>query len=233
MSVFAIADLHLDGGAGKPMDVFGSHWAGHRERIFSSWQNSVGPDDIVLLPGDICWAMYFTDALSELNAISSLPGTKAMIRGNHDYWWASPTKMRSMLPHDIRVIQNDSVEFEDFVVCGSRGWLLPCDSEFKQDDRKIYARELIRLELSLRSVRNREKPVICMLHFPPLPANGQDSGFTELLDKYGVKVCLYGHLHGRSCAGAFDGVKNGTVYKLCSADSLNFELLKIDDLLRE
>ena len=228
MRIFAIADLHLDGGAGKPMDVFGAHWANHRERIFSSWQSLVSPEDCVLIPGDICWAMYFEDALNDLNDIASLNGTKILIRGNHDYWWSSLAKMRDALPCDIKLVQNDSVDMGEFVVCGSRGWLLPTDSEFKQADRKIYERELIRLELSLRSIKRKDLPVICMLHFPPVASSGCDSGFSELLERYGVRLCLYGHLHGSSCSSAFNGVKNGIEYRLCSADSLDFKLARIE-----
>ncbi len=228
MRVYAIADLHLDGGAGKPMDVFGTHWANHRERIFASWQEAVAPNDCVLIPGDICWAMYFADALSELEAISRLNGVKVLIRGNHDYWWNSLTRMRSRLPSNMLLIQNDSVDMGEFAVCGSRGWLLPTDSEFKQDDRKIYERELIRLELSLRSVKRRDIPIICMLHFPPLSQSGADTGFTELLERYGVSLCVYGHLHGKSCQTAFNGEHNGVEYRLCSADSLGFAPTLID-----
>ncbi len=227
MKIFAIADMHLDGGAGKPMDIFGPHWANHRERIFGSWQRRVEEDDVVLIPGDICWAMYFEDALSELKAIAALPGKKVMIRGNHDYWWASPTKMRSRLPDSIFIIQNDSLDLGGFTVCGSRGWLLPSDSDFKQDDKKIYERELIRLELSLRSVKRADVPKVCLIHYPPVSSKGDGSGFSELMDKYGVTLCLYGHLHGRSCAQGFNGVINGTEYRLCSADSLGFEPMQI------
>lgn len=222
MKVFAIADLHLDGGAGKPMDVFGSHWAFHRERIFDAWQELVSPEDVVLIPGDICWAMYFEDAKADLLSISELNGTKLMIRGNHDYWWSSLTQMRDFLPDNTLLIQNDSVSLGGYTFCGSRGWLLPSDSEFKQSDKKIYERELIRLELSLKSGARSGLPIICLLHFPPLNVSGEDTGFTELMDKYGVKLCAYGHLHGRSCEKAFNGEKNGVAYKLCSADSLGF-----------
>lgn len=228
MKIFAIADLHLDGGAGKPMDVFGSHWANHRERIFCSWQNTVSPEDYVLIPGDICWAMYFEDAYSELISISELNGTKVLIRGNHDYWWSSLTKMREALPKNLILIQNDSACLNGFTVCGSRGWLLPGDSEFKSSDKKIYERELIRLELSLRSVRNKQEPIICMLHYPPLSSNGDDTGFTALMEQYGVSKCLYGHLHGATCASAFNGIKNNIEYRLCSADSLGFNLMQLE-----
>lgn len=228
MRIFAIADLHLDGGAGKPMDIFGPHWANHRDRIFGSWQINVRPDDCVLIPGDICWAMYFKEAYEDLTAISKLNGTKILLRGNHDYWWNSLTQMRAALPESIKLIQNDSVDMGEFTVCGSRGWLLPTDSEFKQADKKIYERELLRLELSLRSVRRTDVPIVCMMHFPPISSDGAQTGFTRLMEQYGVKRCVYGHLHGKSCVGAFNGSAFGIKFDLCSADSLGFEPMLVD-----
>ncbi len=225
MKVFAIADLHLDGGADKPMDVFGYRWENHRERMFDSWQSVVGVNDCVLVPGDICWAMRFSNALTELNAIAALNGTKLLIRGNHDYWWASPTRMRSALPSDMRLIQNDSVDMGAFSVAGSRGWILPSDSNFKADDRKIYERELLRLGLSFASVKHG--PVICMTHFPPLAGDGADTDMTALMEKQGVILCVYGHVHGDGCSSAFDGEKNGIRYRLCSADNLGFAPVEV------
>ncbi len=227
MKVFAIADLHLDGGAGKPMDVFGSRWERHRERIFDSWQSVVGAGDCVLIPGDICWAMRFEDAASDLEDISALNGTKLLLRGNHDFWWSSVTRMRSVLPSDIRFIQNDSVDMGEFCVAGSRGWMLPSDSDFTADDRKIYSRELLRLELSLSSVKHA--PLICMTHFPPLSGDGADSEVTALLEKHDALLCVYGHIHGYACAGAFNGEKNGVSYVLCSADSIGFSPLLVSE----
>ena len=227
MKLFAIADLHMDGGAGKPMDVFGPHWAGHCERIFSSWQGCVGEGDAVLIPGDISWAMHFPDALPDLMTISELSGTKVLLRGNHDYWWGSLTRMRGALPDNMKLIQNDACDLGPFVVCGSRGWILPSDSDFSADDRRIYERELIRLELSLGAAKRlaapEEKPITAMLHFPPVMRDGNATGFTELLEKYGVSRCLYGHLHGSiAWEVGFKGERNGVVYELVSADALGF-----------
>ena len=231
MKLFAIADLHLDGGAGKPMDVFGEMWAGHRERIFGSWRETVGEEDVVLIPGDISWAMHFKDALPDLFSISELPGTKVLSRGNHDYWWGSLSRMREALPGNMKLIQNDAVDLGDLVVCGSRGWILPSDPDFSGADRKIYERELLRLGLSLDAadrLAKGEKPIVCMLHFPPAMKDGAATGFTELMEKNGVSLCVYGHLHG---APAWDvGIKgelNGIRYKLCSADSLGFSPAEI------
>lgn len=226
MKLYAIADLHMDGGAGKPMDVFGSNWENHVERIFAAWRESVTEDDVVLVPGDISWAMRFEDALSGLNALSELPGLKILLRGNHDYWWGSLTRMRETLPKCVKLIQNDALETDGIVVCGSRGWLLPSDKDFKAADRKIYERELLRLEMSLTAaerLNEGSKPIVCMLHFPPLHSDGAPTGFSELLKKHGVKKCVYGHLHGAAAWDiGFTGVLDGVDYELVSADYLGF-----------
>lgn len=233
MKLFAIADIHMDGGAGKPMDVFGSRWENHCERIFSSWRDVVGETDVVLIPGDISWAMRFDDALPDLMSISELPGTKLLLRGNHDYWWGSLTRMRAKLPSDMKLVQNDAVDCGSFVVCGSRGWLLPTESGFSDDDRKIYERELIRLKLSLgfaERLAGGTKPIIAMLHYPPMMRDARPTGFTELLEGHKVMRCLYGHLHGsKAWEIGFQGEHGGVNYALCSADSLDFKLMQVEE----
>ncbi len=235
MKVFALSDLHLDGKQNKPMDVFGDRWAGHAQRVFDNWRAAVTEEDCVLIAGDFCWAMMLRDAEDDLFAVSQLPGQKIMIRGNHDYWWSSPTKMRDLLPKNMRIIQNDAVDMGPFVACGSRGWLLPGSAEFTQADEKILARELIRLEMSLNAaVRlagegEEEKPIIVMMHYPPVPENGADSAFSELIARYRVKTVVYGHLHAQSCKNAFEGEKNGASYILTSADHLGFVPKLIDE----
>ena len=238
MKLFAIADLHLDGGAGKPMDVFGANWDSHEARIFSSWLETVGEEDTVLVPGDISWAMHFRDALPDLEALHGLPGKKVLLRGNHDYWWSSLTQMRSRLPEDIALIQNDALDIGPFIVCGSRGWTLPCDSEFSAADRKIYERELIRLELSLAAAERLKgrsgKPIIAMMHFPPLMRDGRPTGFSELLERYGAAACLYGHLHGAPAWEAgFRGEMNGVLYALVSADAVDFSPMQVAEFAEE
>ena len=229
MKVFALGDLHLSGKQNKPMDVFGERWANHRERIFGAWQQTVGDGDCVLLPGDFCWAMQLNDALDDLFAVSELPGTKILLRGNHDYWWASPTKMRDLLPPSMKIIQNDAADMGEFVVCGSRGWLLPGSADFRAEDEKIHKRELMRLEMSLnaavrlaRPEDGPEKPIIVMMHYPPLTENGESTGFSELIERFPVFSVVYGHLHAQSCRLAFEGEHGGVNYSLCSADHLGF-----------
>ena len=125
MAIYAIADLHLPGGDIKPMDVFGAHWAGHFEKISEDWRARVKPEDVVLLPGDISWAMALTDARQDLEAIGALPGSKVLLRGNHDYWWSGIGRVRDILPPDMYAVQNDCLCLNDTLICGTRGWLLP------------------------------------------------------------------------------------------------------------
>ena len=234
MKLFAIADLHMDGGAGKPMDVFGANWAGHVGRIFGSWKSKVGPGDAVLIPGDISWAMHWAEALPDLTELASLPGKKVLLRGNHDYWWGSLTRMRAQLPPGMYMVQNDCVDIGPCVIAGSRGWLTPESPDFSADDRKIYERETIRLGLSLAQAKRRaaaeNKPIIAMMHFPPLLRSGNPTGFSDLFEKFGVTRVLYGHLHGGlSWEAGWRGEKNGVLYELCSADSLGFEPMLVTE----
>jgi len=222
MRIFAIGDLHLSLSSDKPMDVFGSNWDNHSERVAQAWKDAVEPNDLVLIPGDISWAMQLKDAEADIRFIGDLPGRKVIMRGNHDYWWNSVSKVRSILPKDMWALQNDAVELENVVIAGSRGWMCPGSAGFDgEEDKRIYEREVLRLELSL-SKAEKGKPVIGMLHYPPFNERRQPSGFTELFEKYGVKTVVYGHLHGKSCRNAFEGERNGVEYILCSADHLEF-----------
>ncbi|MDY3309207.1 MAG: metallophosphoesterase [Eubacteriales bacterium] len=236
MSIFALADLHMDGKQGKPMAVFGEKWNNHCERIFENWSNTVSREDLVLIPGDICWAMQLNDAIDDINKLSALPGTKLLLRGNHDYWWSSLAKMQSMFPEDVHIIQNDSFVYGDTAIAGTRGWLYPAAAGYTEKDEKIYNRELIRLELTLSSAMRRIKDneansIILMLHYPPLGTDGAATGFTELIDKYPVTDVVYGHLHAQSAKFAFEGERSGKMYHLCSSDHLDFypKLIKKDN----
>lgn len=229
MKVFAIGDLHLPGNDDKPMNVFGSKWDNHFERICDDWASKVGKDDVVLIPGDISWAMHFEDALSDIEAISKLNGFKIIMRGNHDYWWSSLTKLRAVLPEDMYALQNDCIEIGSVSFCGSRGWLCEGNAAFKAEaDGKIYQREVMRLEMSLKKAKEGQ-PIIGMLHFPPFNEKHQPSKFTELFERFNVKNVVYAHLHGKSCRNAFEGVRNGVEYTLCSADHLDFKLKQITE----
>ena len=222
MRIFALGDLHLSHGNPKPMDIFGPNWAGHAARIEEAWRASVQAEDAVLIPGDISWAMDLAGARKDLDYLAALPGRKILLRGNHDYWWSSLSKVRACLPADIYALQNDCIILGGVAVVGTRGWVCPGSAAFDPArDQKLYDREVIRLELSLKSApAGMEK--LCMLHYPPFNEKRQQSGFTELLEAYGVERVLYGHLHGKSCRSAFEGMRNGVEYMLCSADYLHF-----------
>ena len=228
MSIFAIADLHLPGGDIKPMDIFGAHWADHFERISQDWRSRVKDDDIVLLPGDISWAMSLPDAIPDLKAIGELPGKKVLLRGNHDYWWSSISRVRDALPENMYAVQNDCVCIDDTVICGTRGWNLPGE-QTTADDMKIYQRELLRLNMTLTQARRMaaDRPIVCMMHFPPLTEAVRDSGFVELLQQFGISDVVYGHLHGAGLKTAFKGEYRGIRFHLVSCDGLGFRLYQL------
>ena len=197
MRVFAIADPHLSRAQPKPMSIFGGNWEGHPDIFFTRWQETVQEDDLVLIPGDISWAMSLEDALFDLQDIAALPGQKVLIKGNHDYWWGSVSKVRKALPESMYVLQNDALTFGDIAIAGTRGWVCPSSHEFSDQDKKIYERELGRLRLSLKAAAAFGKDkLIVMLHYPPTNAALEPSGFTELLAEFKADVLVYGHLHG-------------------------------------
>ncbi len=222
MRIFALGDPHLSLSTDKPMDIFGPNWDDHAARLQAAWRAAVRPEDAVLLPGDISWAMSLDEAKADLEFLAALPGTKVLLRGNHDYWWNSISKVRAALPDGMHAVQNDSLVLGGVAVLGTRGWVCPGSALFDPAaDQKLYERELIRLELSLKSAP-AGLPKLCMLHYPPFNERRQQSGFTELLEAYGVERAVYGHLHGKACRNAFEGLRNGVEYTLCSADHLEF-----------
>ncbi|MDO4567960.1 MAG: metallophosphoesterase [Clostridia bacterium] len=223
MKVFAIGDLHMPGGMEKPMGVFGSKWDDHIARFSRTWKCTVSDNDIVLIPGDISWAMRLEDALPDLYLIHELPGTKVLLRGNHDYWWSSIGKLRTALPPSIHAIQNDAVTIGDYCIFGTRGWTYPGMVNFSEtNDRHIYEREVLRLQLSATRV-DASKCVICMMHFPPISDARSESGFLSAIELSGAKTVVYAHLHGRACDNAFEGEYRGVEYMLCSCDYIGFK----------
>lgn len=231
MRLFAIGDLHLPGGQEKPMDVFGGHWEGHFDRISADWRARVTQDDVVLIPGDTSWAMQLSDAIPDLRAIGELPGRKILIKGNHDYWWGGIGQVRRALPEGMMAIQHDVVDLGDVVVTGTRGWAYPtAEATLSPEDERIFNREMIRLELALTAARKaaEERPIVVMLHYPPLYLQGRDTPFTQLLEKYAVHTVVYGHLHGAGVRAGFTGEWNGVRYMLTSCDSLAFALAEVD-----
>lgn len=162
--------------------------------------------------------------MDDLKAIAALPGRKVLLRGNHDYWWSSLNKIKAVLPDRMYVVQNDALKLDDYVFCGTRGWMFPTEqTPLDTDNEKIYQRELIRLEMSLKAAAAMEaKEKVVMLHFPPLYADGYSTGFTDLLEKYNVHHVVYGHLHAAGIKNGFVGERNGVQYTLTSCDSLGF-----------
>lgn len=201
MRVFAIADLHLSFTAPKPMTVFGPQWAGHPGAIFTHWREVVADGDVVLLPGDLSWAMRLPGALEDLSHVAALPGTKVLLRGNHDYWWPAIGKLRAALPPGMLAVQNDALRIGNLIVSGTRGWTTPGPDSFTEEDRRIYERELERLRLSLEAARTLGAGTpglthVLMLHYPPTGPQFAPTGFTDLLARARPDRVVYGHLHG-------------------------------------
>ena len=195
MAIFGIADLHLDFSGEKPMDVFGSIWENHVEKLAAAWQRTVGVNDLVLLAGDHSWALHLASAKADLAFISSLPGRKILSKGNHDLWWQSLKKMQEQTGGTLEFLQNNAFVYGEWSICGSRGWISPEDDCFTEHDWKIYNRELLRLENSLKLAEPGKRKLV-MLHFPPFNKQALASDFTRLLENYGVEKCIYGHIHG-------------------------------------
>lgn len=235
MKVYAISDLHLSLNNPKPMDIFGGNWANYWENITADWSAKVTEKDIVLISGDISWANGIEDALPDLNAIAKLPGKKVIIKGNHDYWWASYSKVKQALPHTMCAIQNNAIELNNIIIAGTRGWTLTTDKSSEQDI-KIYKRELIRLKMSLDEANKlyknndgSQKPIILMMHYPPFNALWQDSEFTDIIKAYSVTAVVYGHLHGTDCRVKDIIIKDNIPYYLTSCDLVNNKLQLLYD----
>lgn len=225
MSLFAIGDLHLsfDERIEKPMDIFGDQWLDHHKRLKECWENTITEDDTVLIPGDVSWGLRLDEAIADFQWIEGLPGHKVITKGNHDLWWTSIGKMNALFDN-ITFLQNHCymIPGTETAICGTRGWICPGTEAFDEHDQKIYDRELIRLEFSLAEAKAAgAKTIIGALHYPPTNDKMQNSGFTEMLTKYGVETCVYGHLHGKDAfKNGIKGVLNGVEYKLVSLDYL-------------
>ncbi|WP_261664493.1 metallophosphoesterase [Deinococcus sp. Marseille-Q6407] len=236
MRVFALADLHLSAVNPKPMTIFGPNWAGHPDAIFEHWPALVRGDDLVLLPGDLSWAMTLDDALVDLQRVAELPGEKVLLRGNHDYWWSSVSKLRSRLPQGMYAVQNDALRFgppgAGVVVCGTRGWDTPGHNPLDSQDEKILSREAERLRLSLVAAHRLQQPgdrLIVMLHYPPASPPFQPNVLTPLLAESGADQIIFGHLHGIPQERTV-GQVGGIPACLVAADALNFRPRLLLDL---
>ncbi len=228
MQVFAIGDLHLSS-QGKTMDIFGPRWKDHKRKIAKNWKRMVEPEDIVLVAGDLSWALKLQEAKPDLEWIGRLPGLKLLIRGNHDYWWTSRGKVNSVLPDGMMAINANAWSRDDLSVVGTRGWNIPGTSRFDENDQKIYLRELNRLRIALKQVSQKgRRRIIAMLHHPPLTKTISSSGFTDLLESFSVSACVYAHFHGEDQKIAFEGTRNGVSYFFVSCDYLDFQPRKIE-----
>lgn len=248
MTVWAIGDLHLSFGTpGKEMDVFGDHWINHPKKIELNWKQLITDKDLVLIPGDISWAKDLASAMPDLEWIDSLPGTKVMIKGNHDYWWQAISKIRKTMPPSIHVIQHDTFEWEEYIIGGTRLWdniefnfnaYIPnienpasdpdkTEVQDTNEAERILLRELARLKMSLEGMGNSKKERIVMTHYPPVSANTDPSRTSALLKKYNVHTCVFGHLHNVQTSLPMFGEKEGIRYILASADYIDFVPIKI------
>ena len=229
MSIFALADLHLSGNPPlKPMDRFSPAWENHWEKVQAAWLATITPEDTVLIAGDTSWAMKWKDALIDLAAIDALPGHKVLIRGNHDYWWGTVSKMTQEMPDSFFFLHNNYYAAEGWGICGSRGWITPCDPSFRPEDESIYLREVARLRTSLEAARaDGFKRLIAMLHFPPMCIEEGSNGFLELLEEFEVEFCIFGHIHGDGAHMAPTGQIKSAACHLVACDALNFQPKKI------
>lgn len=220
MSLFAIADTHLSLGTNKPMDSFPG-WNDYVARLGNNWNSIVKEEDTVVIAGDISWAMNFDELYEDFSFLNDLNGKKIIVKGNHDYWWNTLSKMNKFIEENnfdsINILQNNSYDVDGISVCGSRGWMFESSEEH---DEKILSREVGRIKMSLDSAVNENR--ILFLHYPPITTNSSCDEILDTLKEYGIKKCFYGHLHGMATKYAFEGEYDGIDFKLISADRLSF-----------
>lgn len=227
MALYAIGDLHLSLGAPKPMDVFGGAWVGYMDKL-EKGMSVIGPEDTTVLLGDLSWALDLTGAKADFAWLNRIPGKKILLKGNHDYWWCTAAKFRKFCEEngfrDMQQLNNNCFCYNGIALCGTRGWFFEEDKKGTHDE-KVFRRELIRLETSLKAAGNLEK--IVFLHYPPKYQGYSCPEILELLKKYQVRQCFYGHLHGGSHRLAVQGLWDGTEFHLVSADFLDFHPFKV------
>jgi predicted phosphohydrolase len=223
---WAIADTHLSFGKPRDMSRFGEKWANHAERLATAWRACIAPNDVVLLPGDVSWAQSTGRILPDLAWLTTLPGRKVLLRGNHDHWWKSIEEARKIAePLGFYLIEGDSITLDGVVICGAMGHVAPSDPYFVADAKKDrYTRELYRLGHALQHAAERREPsqpIILMMHYPPFTSEGHSTAYVDLISTYKPTMCLYGHLH-RDCEWkvARTGEHEGVCYALVAADYL-------------
>jgi predicted phosphohydrolase len=227
MALYAIGDLHLCLGAPKPMDVFGGAWVNYMDKL-KEGLSVIGPEDTTVLLGDLSWALDLENAQADFAWINKIPGRKIILKGNHDYWWSTAAKFQKFCVENqfsnMFILNNNFYEYEDWAICGTRGWFFE-ESRSSEHDEKVFKRELLRLETSLRVAGDRNKMVF--LHYPPRYKGYECQEILDLLQKYGVRRCFYGHLHGPSHKLAMEGVWDSVEFRLTAADYLNFTPFRV------
>lgn len=227
MALYAIGDLHLCLGAPKPMDIFGGAWVGYMDKL-KSGMSVIGPDDTTVLLGDLSWSLDLPNASADFAWINEIPGRKIILKGNHDYWWSTAAKFQKFcIENDfenLHLLNNNFFEYEGYAICGTRGWFFE-EERSGQHDEKVFKRELIRLETSLKAAG--ERPKLVFLHYPPRYKGYECSEILSLLEKYEVRRCFYGHLHGGSHKLATEGLWDGVDFRLVAADYIGFHPYKV------
>lgn len=223
MALYAIGDLHLCLGVEKPMDIFGGSWVGYMDKL-QEGISVIKPEDTTVLLGDLSWALGLDDAVRDFSWINQIPGRKIILKGNHDYWWNTAAKFNKFCQEnnfsDMNLLNNNAYQYEDWAICGTRGWFFE-EERSGEHDKKVFNRELLRLEASLQAAG--ERPKIVFLHYPPRYRGYECPEILELLKKYDVRRCFYGHLHGASHGLAIEGLHDGVDFRLVSADKLGFK----------
>lgn len=228
MALYAIGDLHLSLGSNKPMDVFGGRWEGYVDKLRAGF-SVVRPEDTTVLLGDLSWALSLEEATQDFAFLNAIPGRKIILKGNHDYWWSTATKFYRFCEANgfsqMFILNNNCYEYGDVALCGTRGWFFEEDAAVGSHNDKVFRRELIRLETSLKAAGEREK--FCFLHYPPRYRGYECPEILALLAQYGVSLCCYGHLHGDSHKLAIQGSRAGTEFRLCAADFVHFQPIRL------
>lgn len=223
MALYAIGDLHLSFGTNKPMDVFGGAWEGYVDKLRAGLC-VIEPTDTTVLLGDVSWALDMPGAEADFAFIAAIPGRKILVKGNHDYWWSTAAKFNQFCAdhgwENMHLLHNNCQLYGDVALCGTRGWFFEEDQAGTHNE-KVYNREMLRLEASLKAAGDREK--LCFLHYPPRYRGYECPDILRLLKAYDVKQCYYGHLHGDSHRLAVEGCQDGTLFSLVAADYVNFK----------
>lgn len=226
MALYALGDTHLSLGVDKPMDVFGGAWTGYLEKLTAGF-SVLKEEDTLVIAGDVSWGMSLEEATPDFAWLNAWPGRKILLKGNHDYWWNTAAKMERFFLErgfdTLHILHNNCYYYGEVALCGTRGWFY----EEEKEDQKVFLRELQRLETSLKAAGEHEK--LCFLHYPPLYDGYTCQPILDLLERYEVKACYYGHLHGGSHRLAIQGPWGHGAYHMVSADYLNFRPEKILD----